>query len=893
MSHKVTLNSRKPRKSSLLLLVVGFCLQIFLTPSVVLAESDHVWTELEQRRQGVTYFEEKAKSCSPGGFDGGTTGTRQTPDTLRGKIERLLVVRTDTATEVDKILNTDLGGILIGRDLTDPNYAGKLKAAKAGGYIVAADGEGGSIPIAGIKNPPPSAAIMAAKSSEEQKTIYKTYAEELASYGINLDFAPVVDLKSNISAPSISTRAYSSDPAKVTEIASNFVTELKAAGITPILKHFPGHGSANGNSDVDVSHNKLSVEELQNKDLKPYKAILTQSGVGVMIGNFFVDSVDPNNQAIFSEKVVTELLRNNIGHKGLVVSDDLTVATSLKNIPIGDRFVKALQAGVDMFEFVGLENVETAAKSIENAVNAGTISEARIDESLSRINGAVKSQRPGVGNTSSLEKPGVAASPADPGAQPNGKINLPKNINPAWLPIWKAAADEFGVDVPILATLHYVEQTGNFGQPPDFPYPNSPTGAVGPFQFTGIGWADATKGHPELTDKRNPVHASKAAAIYIKKLGYAPGKALGGLSGLFPTVGGYEGRTVAESLFKYNRGLAVLNASDPYSKEGIGYVTKALPFYAAILGIDYSDLAGSYGSGGGCSGGGLTQVENTGSQGNEKVSAAANIEIAKPIAESFGVKNAEWDCLVSLWQAKSGWDHLANTPNSQYGIPGAKYSDGTSPMSAESSDWKTNPATQIKWGLKDIKAKAGTPCKAKTAEQKTNPEQFGKNVYVIGDSLSVNTKDLYDAALSARGMKLQDITANEGWGIKKSISALKIDSNTKSVVVALGTNDYGLSTSDFKSAAEDMISAIHKKNSTATIFWVNMYAPSAKISDNAARLNGVLESVQIGDNRVRVIDWESEAKNNSDTYKWSTGDQIHLYGAAQKAKIEFITRLLN
>ncbi len=215
-------------------------------------------------------------------------------------------------------------------------------------------------------------------------------AATLRAAGINVNFAPVVDLDVNPDNPVIGRfeRSFSADPAVVVAHAREVVLAHDRRGVATCLKHFPGHGSSSADSHfglVDVSDTWSETE------LEPYRVLIDEGNCRmVMTAHIYNRRLDPVYPATLSQATVTGLLRERLGFDGVVVSDDLQMGAIRQNYPFETAIEKAILAGVDVLDICN-ESVyepDVAPRTIElvaRLTRQGVISEARIDRSYRRI----------------------------------------------------------------------------------------------------------------------------------------------------------------------------------------------------------------------------------------------------------------------------------------------------------------------------------------------------------------------------------------------------------------------------------------------------------------------------------------------------------------------------
>ena len=216
-------------------------------------------------------------------------------------------------------------------------------------------------------------------------------AAECAAFGINLDFAPSLDIWSNPDNTVIGDRSYGATAEAVEAIGPWVAWGMIDAGVIPTVKHFPGHGDTSVDSHVGLPVVDRSLEELRGRELLPFQAAIggTEDRTGVpavMVAHILMTTIDPDYPASLSPKVVTGLLREELGFDGLVCTDDLTMGAIAERYSVGEAAVLAVEAGCDLLLVCHkTENLEAAYTALLRAVTGGRISEARLDESVYRI----------------------------------------------------------------------------------------------------------------------------------------------------------------------------------------------------------------------------------------------------------------------------------------------------------------------------------------------------------------------------------------------------------------------------------------------------------------------------------------------------------------------------
>lgn len=223
-------------------------------------------------------------------------------------------------------------------------------------------------------------------------------AKELKAVGVNMNLAPVVDVHSNDKNPVIGIRSFSSDAFLVSNFARNAIDGYHEAHVMPVIKHFPGHGD----TEID-SHDQLPIlsktkAQLEKTELFPFRNLKDQADA-IMTAHILLPEIDAKYCATLSKAILHDLLREQIGYKGIVISDSLVMDGVMCNVPdINEAAVRAIKAGCDIIVLGGKqlhgeragfelkpEDVVKVHKHLVNAVREGVIIEARINASCERV----------------------------------------------------------------------------------------------------------------------------------------------------------------------------------------------------------------------------------------------------------------------------------------------------------------------------------------------------------------------------------------------------------------------------------------------------------------------------------------------------------------------------
>ncbi len=332
---------------------------------------------------------------------------------LRSKIGQMLIVGfrgtevNDESSIIKAINELNLGGVILfdydvpsrgmeERNIINPNQVKKLISdiKETSPLFVAVDAEGGYINRLKERdgfNNIPSAKTMSQGSPEETEEYGHYLGEMLSDLGFNLNFAPVVDLNINPDNPIIGKleRSFSDDSEKVAIHALNFIKGLNRYGIISAIKHFPGHGSSRNDSHlglVDIT------ETYKEEELLPYRIIVSAGYTDmVMTAHVINRNIDPDYPATLSSSFLKDILRNDIGFEGVIISDDMQMGAITDNYGYEEAIIRSVNAGCDIIiisnngSTYNEEDYYRAVEIIFNAVKIGEIEEMRINESYERI----------------------------------------------------------------------------------------------------------------------------------------------------------------------------------------------------------------------------------------------------------------------------------------------------------------------------------------------------------------------------------------------------------------------------------------------------------------------------------------------------------------------------
>ncbi len=255
--------------------------------------------------------------------------------------------------------------------------------------FIAVDEEGGSV----SRLPKEAAGFPALRELGERgnpKEAYRIGREMgnlLKKVGINVNFAPVMDVNNNPSNPVIGDRSFGNNPHLVKEMGISMMKGMQDAGIISCIKHFPGHGDTVVDSHDNMPVVKHDMEHLKQIEFYPFKGAAEEGADMIMTAHIKFPAVDPSGYpATMSKKILTDMLRKEWGFKGVVITDSMTMGAITKNFSLKEALIKSVKAGVDIILLPSETKLQQEGIAVMiNAVRHRTITQKRIDESVYRI----------------------------------------------------------------------------------------------------------------------------------------------------------------------------------------------------------------------------------------------------------------------------------------------------------------------------------------------------------------------------------------------------------------------------------------------------------------------------------------------------------------------------
>ena len=320
--------------------------------------------------------------------------------TLRDKIGQLIIVGFDGISineeALDYIEDLKVGGfILFARNIVDEgqtlNLLNDLKEANSNNDLplfLSIDEEGGRVsrlPDSFVKIPE---MIKVGDMNNEDLSyeIGSILAERVKTLGLNMNFAPVLDINSNPKNPVIGNRAFGRSVESVTKNGLGVMNGIRDLDVIPAVKHFPGHGDTNVDSHINLPIIRKTIDELRSFELIPFIKAIEEDVEMIMVAHILYPELDEDYPSTMSSKIIEGLLRNELGYGGVIVSDDMTMGAIVENYTLEEGVLSFIKSGGDIALVChGRENPGKVIDKIELAVKNGELSEGQIDEKLYRI----------------------------------------------------------------------------------------------------------------------------------------------------------------------------------------------------------------------------------------------------------------------------------------------------------------------------------------------------------------------------------------------------------------------------------------------------------------------------------------------------------------------------
>ncbi len=336
--------------------------------------------------------------------------------TLREKVGQMFFVRMETLDttihwnaysdlmenpilEVNKTMrdvneNYPVGGlILYAWNIDDETQLSKLISqirALNGNPLLCIDEEGGRVariannPNFNVKKYESMAAIGATGDPKNAYECGNTIGSYLKRYGFDIDFAPVADVNTNPENIIIGPRAFSDKPEVAATMVTNYLQGLKDAGVTGCIKHFPGHGDTKADTHYGYASTQKTWSEMMDCEMVTFKAGIKWGCQLIMTAHIGAPKVTGSDiPSTMSPVILQDKLRGELGYQNIIITDGMEMGAITQQYSSAEAAVSSIQAGVDIV--LGPKNLVEAFDAVIDAVNKGTISEERINQSVRRI----------------------------------------------------------------------------------------------------------------------------------------------------------------------------------------------------------------------------------------------------------------------------------------------------------------------------------------------------------------------------------------------------------------------------------------------------------------------------------------------------------------------------
>jgi beta-glucosidase-like glycosyl hydrolase len=315
---------------------------------------------------------------------------------LERKLYQLIIIRLDGdniqskeyQNKIFNLVEKGIGGFIIfGGEIDEiKSFIGKIQSIAEIPLFIASDIERGvGQQIKGATNFPCQMAVAATIDKDRPEDILllniiiQAVTDEATDIGINMPLIPVMDVNQNPDNPIICTRAFSDNPKTVAWFGSHYIKFLEDSGLISCAKHFPGHGDTAVDSHISLPVINKSKDDLMKTDLVPFIKSIKAGAGSIMIGHLKIPALD-SKPASLSKKIITDLLKEELGFNGLVITDALNMS-ALKDF--GNVPVECIKAGVDIL--LHPVNADITVKELLSAIESREINEGQIDSALERI----------------------------------------------------------------------------------------------------------------------------------------------------------------------------------------------------------------------------------------------------------------------------------------------------------------------------------------------------------------------------------------------------------------------------------------------------------------------------------------------------------------------------
>ena len=286
------------------------------------------------------------------------------------------------------VVNEKIGGIILMQDdaAREISLVNDFQSKSKVPLMIGMDAEWGLYQrIAAAHKFPWAMTLGAIQDKSLIKEMSSKIAEDCLRMGINWDFAPVVDVNTNPNNPIIGNRSFGSEVENVLNSATAYSNGLQDNHILAAIKHFPGHGDTSTDSHLDLPVVSHDLKRLNEVELAPFKSLMDKGIGGVMVAHLYVPALEPQKgiPASVSKNIITALLKEKFGYKGLIITDALNMGAVAKRYKPGELDALAFKAGNDIMLFS--DGVKEGKRLIQLAIDNKEISQNRVEESVKKI----------------------------------------------------------------------------------------------------------------------------------------------------------------------------------------------------------------------------------------------------------------------------------------------------------------------------------------------------------------------------------------------------------------------------------------------------------------------------------------------------------------------------
>nr|WP_249665444.1 glycoside hydrolase family 3 N-terminal domain-containing protein [Mucilaginibacter sp. Bleaf8] len=313
----------------------------------------------------------------------------------RDKIAQLFFIRAHTnkgkayADSVAEVIKAQHPGGLVffqGGPVRQLNLSNQYQKVSHIPLLIAMDGEWGlGMRLDSVTSYPYQMALGAIQDNGLITEMGRQIAYDFKRIGMHLNFAPVMDINNNPDNPVINYRSFGDNKYNVAQKAIAYMQGMQQGGLLTTGKHFPGHGDTNVDSHADLPQLNFTRQRLDTLEEYPFKAAIAAGISGIMVAHMNIPALDktPRLPSTLSRPIITGLLKDSLGFKGLIVSDAMEMKGVTKYFPQGEGDVRAFIAGNDILELS--EDSERAIRKIKKAIRSGQVSEAELDAKVKKV----------------------------------------------------------------------------------------------------------------------------------------------------------------------------------------------------------------------------------------------------------------------------------------------------------------------------------------------------------------------------------------------------------------------------------------------------------------------------------------------------------------------------